>query len=133
MSYARNAEKKAAQAKARRARDREMYNASVRERRKQHPEKHRAVAANRRQKERTGTITAADIRRQLEAQGFRCYYCFAEIVQYHVDHFRALANGGLNVPSNIVIACALCNQRKGRMDGMRFIRKLNYERWNEDA
>lgn len=80
MSYARNAEKKAAQAKARRARDREMYNASVRERRKQHPEKHRAVAANRRQKERTGTITAADIRRQLEAQGFRWGIIYMSIV-----------------------------------------------------
>jgi hypothetical protein len=46
---------------------------------------------------------------------FTCLYCgdFAPRVTLHVDHIKAVANGGTNEFSNLVTACADCNIGKG--------------------
>lgn len=43
-----------------------------------------------------------------------CYWCLAPLDynNSHDDHYVPLARGGLNRPSNIVIACAPCNMEK---------------------
>ena len=128
--YARNAAKKAAQAQARRDRDRASYNAMVCKRRTANPDIMRAIHNNRRARVQLGggTVTRADIRRQLSAQGSRCYYCWNDVSDYYeVDHFQSLASGGLHNPTNIVIACERCNARKNKFDAFTLYRKLGIE------
>lgn len=46
--------------------------------------------------------------------GFRCIYCGADANQtlLHVDHVKAVAEGGTNAPENLVTACRDCNGGK---------------------
>lgn len=94
---------------------------------KANPERHkqhlRAVKNNRRAA--VGSLKAADIRGRLEQQGRRCFYCGDELgADYHVDHFIALARGGTNDATNIVIACPTCNRRKGAKDPHKFLDRM---------
>jgi len=60
-----------------------------------------------------GTHSSSDIRRQGESQRWRCWWCGKYCKEkYHADHLVALAKGGHNDPSNIVIACPSCNLKK---------------------
>lgn len=76
------------------------------------------LASARRRKARNrnaeGRLTAADIKRQYQAQRGKCHWCSIKVGKnYHVDHIVPLARGGSNWPENIVIACPSCNQSKG--------------------
>lgn len=62
----------------------------------------------------SGTHTASDVRKQLERQHGRCYWCNVKLGDtYHVDHVIPLSRGGDDGPHNIVAACATCNLSKG--------------------
>lgn len=61
-----------------------------------------------------GTVTAADVRMQLESQKHTCWWCGESVgSDYHVDHIIPLARGGTNEPRNICISCPQCNLSKG--------------------
>ena len=67
-----------------------------------------------------GFVRPADVRRKMREQGRRCATCrtplgpvHARPPGYHIDHIEALANGGVNTPSNIQLLCPTCNLRKG--------------------
>jgi hypothetical protein len=61
-----------------------------------------------------GTHTAKDIRLLHEQQGGRCAYCRATLtLRYTIDHIVPLARGGSNDPTNLCIACLICNSSKG--------------------
>lgn len=84
--------------------------------RKDNPDKSRAVKARRRARENASPThyTAADVKRQYNAQKGRCYYCGCSVKSnFHVDHVIPLSRGGSNGPENIVIACQPCNKSKG--------------------
>lgn len=60
-----------------------------------------------------GTFTASDIERQGISQKWRCWWCGKDCKdKYHVDHLIPISRGGHNNPTNIVIACPLCNNKK---------------------
>jgi len=64
-----------------------------------------------------GRWTSKDVVAKLLAQQHLCYYCGAEVTRPHIDHKIPLARkdlGPTNYPSNIVVACARCNQSKGK-------------------
>ncbi|MGI4744981.1 MAG: HNH endonuclease [Janthinobacterium lividum] len=53
--------------------------------------------------------------RILHRDGFQCTYCGATPpdVVLHIDHVKAVANGGSNDDENLVTACLPCNLGKG--------------------
>jgi len=58
---------------------------------------------------------AAIYKRALGVPKIRCYLC-GELIplgKRHVDHILPLAKGGAHRPSNLAIACSLCNLKKG--------------------
>jgi hypothetical protein len=66
-----------------------------------------------RKRQASGVHAAGDVLRQLASQGWRCYWCVADVAaKYQVDHLLPLARGGSNGRENIVIACAFCNQSR---------------------
>lgn len=82
---------------------------------KEHPESHRAADARRRARKlgNGGTHTADDIKRQGQAQKWRCWWCGDNCEEeYHADHLVPLSRGGHNDISNIVVACPTCNLSK---------------------
>jgi 5-methylcytosine-specific restriction endonuclease McrA len=78
------------------------------------PEHQRECKHRRRARERgaAGEHTAADIRKILEGQKRRCWWCGKKLKKYHVDHRFPLVAGGTNDPSNLVMACVPCNLSK---------------------
>lgn len=87
-----------------------------REHRRQNPALYKAKKQRRRALEvaAAGSFTEADLKRQYENQGGRCWWC-GELLNgvYQSDHRISLFAGGTNYPSNIVCSCRVCNQRKG--------------------
>lgn len=64
-----------------------------------------------------GTLFGTEVREYLLAKwGRRCAYCDADKVPLNVDHIVAQANGGSDRVSNLTLACAPCNERKGKLD-----------------
>lgn len=53
----------------------------------------------------------------LSRDGFRCVYCGTTAAEssLHVDHVLAVANGGSDEMTNLVTACAECNQGKAAL------------------
>ena len=118
-------------------RDREKNIQRVTEWQKEHPEQtkenkrkyqqsprglknHLAAENSRRARkaQASGTFTAGDIERMLRRQKGKCYYCKKKLGTdrraYHVDHAIPLSRGGTNDPSNLVITCPPCNEKKGK-------------------
>lgn len=90
-----------------------------------HPELFRAYGRNRRARMRSvsGSHTAADILTIWERQKHKCAikYCKFPISEkgkdkYHVDHVKAIINGGSNDPSNLQILCRHHNTAKQGRD-----------------
>jgi 5-methylcytosine-specific restriction endonuclease McrA len=84
-------------------------------------------ARNRRatKKNAEGHHTTADVQRIGASQRWRCAWCRQPCKgSYHVDHLIALACGGSNAPSNIVIACPTCNLKKNKKDPLSFAQEL---------
>jgi 5-methylcytosine-specific restriction endonuclease McrA len=72
-----------------------------------------------------GWFTIADVRRIGATQKWQCHWCGTPTrIGYHVDHVVPLSKGGSNWPSNLVIACAKCNQRKNATDPIEYARRI---------
>ena len=92
-----------------------------------HKEQWRVRTQNRSAKCRgTGTLSRDLPQKLMVAQHSRCRYCEADlaITGYHLDHAHPLAKGGLNVDSNIVLACPSCNNRKRAQTAEEFISRM---------
>jgi 5-methylcytosine-specific restriction endonuclease McrA len=79
------------------------------------PERVKLRTARRRaaQKDAPGHFTEADLARQFEKQQGKCFYCHEGLQGVGtIDHCVPLSKGGTNYPSNIVLACWPCNNRK---------------------
>ena len=53
----------------------------------------------------------------VERDGLRCHYCDV-VMKYadaQIDHIVAKARGGTDAPSNLVLACAMCNNAKSTL------------------
>ena len=82
---------------------------------KANPEVFRASRHRRRARRQKakGSFDRGNVFLILTAQGFRCFWCDADITRKHqIDHFIPLARRGSNWPSNIVMSCARCNQQR---------------------
>lgn len=60
----------------------------------------------------------AELRQQVAKQARNCCeYCLipeiAVLFAHHVDHIIAEKHGGLTIPENLALACAICNKYKG--------------------
>jgi HNH endonuclease len=60
-----------------------------------------------------GSVTRAAVKRlHLETH---CTYCGCLLDERHIDHVRAIANGGTHSADNLVAACEPCNLEKAAM------------------
>ena len=106
---------------------REVRRKNMRVWKKANPEKVRADANVRRARKLAaeGSHTADELKALLKAQKGKCAYCLKSIRNgYHVDHVKPLARGGTNWITNIAVACARCNTRKGATDPIEFAQRL---------
>jgi len=113
--YAAHIEQEREKDRQRYAENPQKYRAHVQTWRIENPEKHAAKERNRRALKRAaeGAHTAADIEAQYQRQHGKCYYCNCKLNgKYHVDHIVPLVRGGRNSPDNLVISCAVCNEKK---------------------
>jgi len=122
--YAANSEELKEASRKYKAMDRAKWRAYSREYSKQHLSDGAAWSAKRRAL-KAGTLigaTAAQLaeikeiyRRAKEDENIRCYLCGKKVPlgERHVDHVRALANGGAHRASNLGVTCASCNLGKG--------------------
>ncbi len=90
------------------------------------PGKMRALRMRRRcQKARGPGVASIDMRRALEGQKHRCWWCQKKLkAVWHVDHRIPLSKGGEHGPANIVISCPTCNVRKNAMMPWEFAGRL---------
>ena len=74
---------------------------------------------------RGGSFTADDVGRMRKQQKNRCWWCRKPMKdKYTVDHRIALARGGGNDPSNLVLCCVSCNSRKQTKTPEEFMGRL---------
>jgi len=95
--------------------------------RKSHPEQSRAWKSCHRARKRNagGMYAAADVAIMLGNQQGRCWWCRQPMRGKHtVDHRIALARGGDNDPSNLVLCCARCNSKKQTKTPQEFAGRL---------
>lgn len=63
-----------------------------------------------------GTLMGYTVREYLLEKWCRkCAYCNAENIPLQIEHIRAKTNGGSNAVSNLTLACAPCNTKKGKL------------------
>lgn len=85
---------------------------------KAHPEISRAYAVRRKARIRGAKHLSkranAIVREWKAAPSFICYYCQIKFAtkHLHVDHVKALVNGGQHTEDNIVRSCSTCNLKK---------------------
>lgn len=77
--------------------------------------RYRAVRRRREVAAQRERITAADLRRMGDRQGWKCGCgCGRDIrYEYEVDHIQALARGGEHTLKNLQLMAPICNRRKG--------------------
>jgi 5-methylcytosine-specific restriction endonuclease McrA len=77
-----------------------------------------------------GTLEGTEVREYLLAKWNRtCAYCHATGVPLTIDHVRPRSQGGSDRVSNLVLACAPCNQKKNS----RSVEEFLHEQPNELA
>jgi 5-methylcytosine-specific restriction endonuclease McrA len=80
---------------------------------------------------KAGTYKDSDIKELLAVQNNCCYYCGNEFktiqgkVDYHIDHYQSVAEGGRNEIANLVLACPPCNNFKSKENGASFSLKVS--------
>jgi 5-methylcytosine-specific restriction endonuclease McrA len=68
-----------------------------------------------------GELVGYEVREYLlEKWGRRCAYCGKENVSLQVEHLISRARGGSNRVSNLTLACADCNRKKGNRTATEF-------------
>lgn len=88
------------------------------------PDKYRAYHHKRRalKRQNKGSYTDADVRELRRIHGDKCAVCLKPLHgKGHVDHIRALVNGGCNWPRNLQLLCGACNSRKRSKDFTAFL------------
>ena len=71
-----------------------------------------------------GTLAGYEVREYLLEKWRRaCAYCGADAVPLQIDHIHPRSLGGTNRISNLALACAPCNQRKGNRPLADFLSK----------
>jgi len=71
-----------------------------------------------------GTLAGYEVREYLlEKWGRQCAYCGATGVPLQIEHIHPKARGGSNRVSNLTLACAPCNHKKGAQDVRTFLAK----------
>lgn len=97
----------------------EKYPDYQKNRRRKSPDKFRIYGRIKRQEYRArkrnaeGKYSPEIVASMYNEQEGRCAYCGITLHdEFHVDHILALIRGGTNLQSNLVIACAHCNQSK---------------------
>ncbi len=68
-----------------------------------------------------GRVTAADVREVKAMCDGVCSYCLTPGLELAVEHIVPISRGGTNDPLNLVMACALCNARKGTKSLLKFM------------
>lgn len=74
------------------------------------------------------TLTEREVSLLLDWQSGMCFYCGNDFevrsigLEFHRDHFHPLVYGGATTIENTVLACPLCNRKKGKKDGPTFLR-----------
>lgn len=85
-----------------------------------------------------GKYSKADVIMLFNLQNGSCYYCLSSLVdlnnkeRFHIDHYISVANGGTNGLENLVLACPICNIKKGSENGDSFARKTTKTLPHED-
>lgn len=59
-----------------------------------------------------GSHAAQDIVNIRQEQDNKCFYCFKDLLDYHVDHKVPLSREGSDDKRNLCVACPTCNLRK---------------------
>lgn len=114
--YANNQDKVLAYRRAYQEENREAIRARDKSSRKENPHRHRINSKNRKARMRNapGSFDMGDVQRIYRLQDGACFWCDCDISSgYDVDHYIALAGGGTNHPSNLVLSCSPCNTSKG--------------------
>ncbi|OUM00772.1 HNH endonuclease [Variovorax sp. JS1663] len=71
-----------------------------------------------------GTLFGYELREYLlEKWGRQCAYCDIKDVPLQIEHIVARMRGGSNRASNLTLACAFCNQKKGARSIEEFLAK----------
>lgn len=103
-----------------RDRDREKLRAYFRDyyaRNIERERKRSQLHQNRRRAKKADTVSARmaveDIDKLFTAQRGKCWWCGEKLKAYQLDHRIPVSKGGPTDPSNIVLACKPCNQKKG--------------------
>lgn len=69
-----------------------------------------------------GTLAGYELREYiLERDGHKCLYCGKDSVPLNLDHVEPRSKGGSDRPSNLVLACIPCNQKKGSLSISEFL------------
>ncbi len=77
----------------------------------------------RRNRIRKSKISTTKLLKKLIKQDYRCVYCGDDITEFrHIDHIKALANGGRHTINNIQFLCPHCNLVKGKKTEEEFIK-----------
>lgn len=106
-------------AKAYRARHREMLIKKCREWRHANPEKHKSSIHARRARllSAKGRHGPEDVERIKAMQKNKCASCKTSLKDgYHIDHIYPLSKGGSNWPDNLQLLCPPCNLQKSAKD-----------------
>lgn len=110
---------------------RSYYREWMRKWREQNPDKSR-LSAKRQKARRRGatveTITKAQIETLFKNQRGRCAICAKkiEMATKHIDHIKAIAQGGKHEIGNLQLTCAACNMTKQDKDPIDFMQKLGF-------
>jgi 5-methylcytosine-specific restriction endonuclease McrA len=123
-----NPEASAAYAKKWQAANKDKIRAAEAARKARDPEAYllayRGHASKRRARKRGG-MNVPEFVSWVAAQKKVCYWCSRKCsTDYHVDHYYPLAKGGKHEASNLVIACARCNQTKSAKDPYLFAKSV---------
>lgn len=78
--------------------------------------KSRIRSARRRDAKSYKDYGAADVVRLKRIQGDKCVYCGKPILDYHIDHIKPIAKGGVDRIDNLAISCPECNLAKSDKD-----------------
>ena len=71
-----------------------------------------------------GTLAGYEVREYLlEKWGRKCCYCDMQNLPLQIEHLSPKSKGGSDRISNLALACAACNQKKGSQDIRFFLQK----------
>jgi 5-methylcytosine-specific restriction endonuclease McrA len=101
--------------------------AKAKEWRENNTEQVRSSKSNYTAIKRTATkskITKSDIELLFDEQNISCFYCGADLGEYHIDHIHPLSKGGEHKVENLCITCPRCNLRKHSREPLKFFELL---------